>query len=232
MKVILHICLLTCFLACSLAHADEQLRLRSAIDTYLDAEWGVGNVEWIELSMPDPKLLDKDGDWTLEGSELPRGRVVLYLNVTIENTMLRRIPFRIRVMPFAWVPVLVQPTSHGMMVSGSNIRWERREVTEIRHPWPDSPEVLDASSLRSKRSLKAGDVITWQDVERQPDVIRGDRVTLHMQRGSIVVETEGIALQDGHVGEIIRVEQEEIGSLLRVKVTGSERAEIINALGR
>jgi len=232
MKIILHMILLACFLAGGVALADEQLRLRSAIDTYLDTEWGKGNVEWVELSMPDPKLLDADSDWTLEGSELPRGRVVLYLNVMNENMVVRRIPFRIRVMPFAWVPVLVQPTDYGIPITSSNIRWERREVTEIRHPWPESPEILNASTLRAKRSLKAGDAITWQDVERLPDVIRGGRVTLHMQRGSIVVETEGIALQDGHVGEIIRVEQEEIGSLLRVKVTGSERAEIISALGR
>ncbi len=232
MKKILHMTLLACLMAGGVAMADEQLRLRSAIDSYLDTEWGEGNVEWIELSMPDPKLLDVDGDWTLEGSELPRGRAVFYLNVLKENRVSRRIPFRIRVMPFAWVPVLAQPTRHGMLISSSNIRWERREVTEIRHPWPESPDVLNTSTLRARRALKAGDVITWQDVERQPEIIRGDRVTLHMQRGSIVVETEGIALQDGHLGEIIRVEQEEIGSLLRVKVTGSERAEIINALGR
>ena len=46
MKKILHMTLLACLMAGGVAMADEQLRLRSAIDSYLDTEWGEGNVEW------------------------------------------------------------------------------------------------------------------------------------------------------------------------------------------
>ncbi|HEX04995.1 MAG TPA: flagellar basal body P-ring formation protein FlgA, partial [Bacteroidetes bacterium] len=205
--------------------------LRSAIDEYVTAEWGEGNVEWVELSMPAEKLFN-GSTWTLEGSEKPRGRVVLYLNVLYGNTVLRRIPFRIQVMPFAWTPVVAQPLQRNSPITSENIRWDKREVTEIRHTWPESPDEINNLNLRAKRSLSPGKVLLWQDVEIVPEVCQGDLVRLRLEKGTVVIETEGIALQDGREGEVIRVEQTELGTLLRVRVAGYKRADVINALGR
>lgn len=212
--------------------ADASSSLHSAIDEYVIAEWGQGNVEWVELSMPAEKLLNSGSEWTLEGSEKPRGRVVIYVNVLDGNKVLRRIPFRIRVMPFAWTPVVAQPLQRNSSITTQTIRWDKREVTEIRHPWPESPDDLRNLNLRAKRSLSPGKVLLWQDIERQPEVCRGDLVSLRLEKGTVVIETEGIALQDGREGEIIRVEQAELGSLLRVKIVGQKRGEVINVLGR
>jgi flagella basal body P-ring formation protein FlgA len=232
MKATLHITVLFCLLSTGIAWAEIQTNLHSAIDEYLESEWGEGTVEWVELSMPKSSLLNAGDRWTLDGPEKPRGRVVLYANVHKDHTTLRRIPFRIRVMPFAWVPVLVEPMQRGMLVTSPIIRWDRREVTEIRHPWPESPEILLSGNLRTRRSLSANEILTWPDVEREPEVCQGALVNLRLQKGSVVLETEGIALQDGRTGEFIRVEQEELGSLLRVKVIGHNSAEVISALGR
>lgn len=232
MKTIPHIITLLLFLIAGQTIADELQGLRATIDERLAAEWGAENCEWVEMTMPDARLLQGGDGWTLDVPEKPRGRVVLYANVHEENAILRRIPFRIRVMPFAWVPVLAQPLQHNAPVNAAQIRWERREVTDIRHPWPDEPGMLQDASYRLRRALQAGDILTWQDLEAIPMVCQGNRVALRLKQGSVLVETEGIAMQDGHIGEIIRVEQEELGSLLRAKVTGTGRADIINALGR
>ncbi|MCB2210550.1 flagellar basal body P-ring formation chaperone FlgA [bacterium] len=220
------------FAGVSVAGEQTATGLRAAIDGYLAAEWTDCPVDWIELSMPDAKLMDAGDHWTLDGPELPRGKTVLYVNVMDGDTRLRRVPFRIRVMPFAWTPVVDRRLSRGDVITAEALRWERREVTEIRHPWPESPDAFTEARLRARRSMNPGDVLTWPDVEVEPEVCRGDQVNLLLQRGAVTLETEGVALQDGRTGETIRVEQQELGSLLKVRVVGPKRAEIIRALGR
>jgi flagella basal body P-ring formation protein FlgA len=62
-----------------------------------------------------------------------------------------------------------------------------------------------ALGLRTRRRLSAGVVLRTTQLDKPPDISRGDRVRLYLESGGLTIETAGKAQQDGFVGDWLRV---------------------------
>ncbi len=83
----------------------------------------------------------------------------------------------------------------------------------------------DVVGAKLRRSVKANQILTRRNVELEYAATKGHSVTITFHSGSFSLETTGIALEDGVVGDRIRVMNSESGRELSVTVTGENRVE-------
>ena len=88
----------------------------------------------------------------------------------------------------------------------------------------DKP-VTNAAKLEAKTLIVRGKILTNRMVRKIPDIHRNDEVTAEARDGSIVLDFSVRALEDGRVGEYIRVKR---GSkkILKAKVLSSNKVLI------
>lgn len=84
-------------------------------------------------------------------------------------------------------------------------------------PWEPACNVIAASTelqgMRARKALRAGDVLCAEDIEPKPHVSRGERVLVHSSAGLVTVVVNGIAEQDGNIGDRLQVRNPENGEL-------------------
>jgi flagella basal body P-ring formation protein FlgA len=73
---------------------------------------------------------------------------------------------------------------------------------------PDCQAVTSKTSMqgmRLRKALRAGEPICAEDMEPKPLVARGERVTVRARAGLVTVMLDGIAEQDGNLGDQLPV---------------------------
>lgn len=84
---------------------------------------------------------------------------------------------------------------------------------------------IDNTQLQAKRHIPQGRVITHNDVELFDVVRRDAMINVSMFKEGMVITFSAKALQDAKVNDIIKV-QNSNGKILKVRVTGNNRAEL------
>jgi flagella basal body P-ring formation protein FlgA len=80
---------------------------------------------------------------------------------------------------------------------------------------PSSP----VQGMRARKALRAGDVLCAESMEPKPPVSRGERVLVHSSSGLVTVVVNGIAEQDGKVGDRLQIRNPESGELYVASVS-------------
>jgi flagella basal body P-ring formation protein FlgA len=88
------------------------------------------------------------------------------------------------------------------------------------------PVAASPVGARASRSLAPGDVVLRHDVAIPPAVRSGEPVRVRLADGAVAIEIQGVAAQDGHVGEEIRVVNPSSGRMLRGRVVGPRDVEV------
>lgn len=90
--------------------------------------------------------------------------------------------------------------------------------------WEPACSDISSSSpihnMRARRALRAGDVLCAEDIEPKPPVSRGERVLVHSSAGLVTVLVNGIAEQDGKLGERLQVRNPQSGESYVASVSG------------
>jgi flagella basal body P-ring formation protein FlgA len=112
----------------------------------------------------------------------------------------------------------------GKPIQASQLRLETGE---------DSPldetavrELADAAGFVAKTTLRKAAVIRKNQIERPPDVARGDLVTVLVFEGAAHLSLEARAQQDGVKGASILVRNPSSGKDFRAQVTGKDQVAI------
>lgn len=140
---------------------------------------------------------------TLEAGPIP-GRRVVQLSIRENGKEIERveIPFQVRFKISR--PAAAVAIEAGSEIGPDAIRMEESEGLEpIRSP-------LVLTGMVAQRRIPAGAVILPQWLkEPTPPVLvaRRQKVTLRIERGSLVITASGEALEDGRAGDVIRVKR-------------------------
>ncbi len=156
-------------------------------------------------------------------SAAPRMRV--WLDVSIDGRRTRSIPVWFAVKAYAPVRVAKRSLAPRHRISGEDFRIEERNVAGVQGVPVPIGEALESAWL--KRGIGAGDVLVDASMESAPLVERGDDVRVKVSMGSIEIETKGVALGNGHLGDTIKVENPASREAFSGKVIG-ERAILIS----
>jgi flagellar basal body P-ring formation protein FlgA len=84
----------------------------------------------------------------------------------------------------------------------------------------------DGSMMRVRRPVQAGRVLSRADVDPLPKVARGDYATLHEVDGPIALESRVEVMEDGQVGDSVRVRQTGASDTVVARVTGPHSVEV------
>ncbi|WP_419688251.1 flagella basal body P-ring formation protein FlgA [Burkholderia theae] len=84
----------------------------------------------------------------------------------------------------------------------------------------------DSPMMRVRRPVQAGRVLSKADVEPLPKVTRGDYATLREVAGPIALESRVEVMEDGQVGDTVRVRQTGASDTVVARVTGPHAVEV------
>ncbi len=129
------------------------------------------------------------------------------------NTMLvdyfdgDRLLARVRLIGYveAMLPVLVlkRPLARHQIIRAEDLGFERRPLSRL--PKDVLTKAREAVGLRTRTSLRAGQVLRRSSLEVPPVIKRGKLVRILAEGPGFLVSAVGEARQDGRPGEIIRV---------------------------
>ena len=98
------------------------------------------------------------------------------------------------------------------------------DITQSRHGYFTDIDAL--GDMRTRRSVVAGDVLTRNHVEVIPVINRGDEVELVARTNSLAISAIGQAMQDGGIGERIRVKNSDSGKVLYGQILDASTIQV------
>ena len=82
------------------------------------------------------------------------------------------------------------------------------------------------SNLMTKNYISANSILTMNKFEYKKDVLRGSKIVVYIRDGMLVIESEAKVLQDGNIGDIIKIKSSS-GKLFRAKLISKYKAIIL-----
>ncbi len=123
------------------------------------------------------------------------------------------------------VPVLRENLQNGRIIRSSDIK-----MVKIKDRGLSQNTVLDAQSLigmTARRVIVAGRPLQRNDLARPQVIERGELVTMFLKYGGMRLTTQVKALENGSMGDVIRVVNIESSENLQAIVTGKRAVEVI-----
>jgi flagella basal body P-ring formation protein FlgA len=147
---------------------------------------------------------------------LPAGNVTIPVQLDCADGQVRGIAVSVKVRVFGSVCVLKTAKDRHGRVDSSDVAVERREVTALPADRLHDAGVL--SGVRTRHSLREGTVLAQNMLEPLPAVTGGRPVTVIVRGGAVRLTTQGIARQDGRVGDVIDVQRIHSHERVRARV--------------
>lgn len=207
----------------------------AALKQWLDARSTKAHVEPLSR-VPDQALAS--GELTLRARPLPpqgapARRMSVWVDVFANDRFVKAIPVSFAVE--AWVPVRValRSLAEGEIVERSDLQVQLVErsvnATDLRPAALSAPYLAEGSdlprSVRLRHAVRAGEVLSRSDLEAAPDVVRGNRAELSAVAGAVALTGQAEVLQDGRVGETVRVRLPGATGTILARVTGPDQVE-------
>lgn len=111
----------------------------------------------------------------------------------------------------------------GEIIRPEHITMSLHDLSRIRSPLP-SPDAL--VGMRAKKTISRGRVLEARWLESPPLINKGGVVKIIASKGTLFLSTLGIALTDGKMGEMIRVENINSNKLLFCRVTSRDTVNV------
>lgn len=179
----------------------------------------------IEVLTPPKDLILKDAPFTINFNfeNLKKGFNSIPVEIEQEGKIVKRLRINLKVRVFREVFVANKNIKKGEKIS-ENLKKELREVTNI----PDVAEETDMNNKVAAHFLKEGKIISKNDLEEEPAILKNSPVEIVLKEGAIFITTSGIALNSGKIGEKIQVLAFINKKIFSAKVLDKNKVEIIN----
>ncbi len=106
----------------------------------------------------------------------------------------------------------------------SVLSMEMRDISDLSgEPFIHISEI---EGMRSRHLIQSGRIITQNMTEMPPLIKRGEKVTIRMIKGRLLVTSSGIARQDGWLGDEIRIRTPQNQQEIKATVAGSQTADL------
>lgn len=153
------------------------------------------------------------------------GKTMVPIKILVDGQLYKQVYLQYRVKLYKKVLVAKTNLKRGRFVTQDLFKIEERTVTNRRGQLVAPQTELKGKKL--KQSLQPGDVLLERMLEVPPLVKRWDDVTLIARVGGVEVTTTGRALEPGHKGEVIKVQNRNSGETIKAEVIGKGKVQII-----
>lgn len=111
------------------------------------------------------------------------------------------------------------------IIQANDISLAVRDTIKLRNGYITDQSLVIGQKLR--RPIKEGDAVYHHQLSAPKLIKKGDKVNIAAKTGSLTVVTSGIALDNGRKGEQIDVENLRSSRVIRTRVIGRNRVEVI-----
>lgn len=130
-----------------------------------------------------------------------------------------------KAVPYVKVPVAKRTLTAGQVITENDVmlksvREDSLRATEV------VAKIEDLIGKEVKRGIRAGTTVTPDDVRTQVMVAKGKFVTIGFTRGGIMLSAQGKALENGGLGDTVRVQNMQSKSVVQGIVTGPETVTV------
>ena len=153
-----------------------------------------------------------------------RGPTVVRLEILVDAVTQKTLTLTADTRFYRDVLVTTRSIRRGSLLTDDMVELVERDVTNLRFGYFTKPS--DLRGMQARRPVGFGDVLNEEHAELIPLVKRGDGVIMTALSQNMLISAQGVALQDGGIGEQIRVKNTDSGKtiLARVLEDGSVRA--------
>lgn len=125
-----------------------------------------------------------------------------------------RVPVKVQMFRQVWVSQ--RPLTRGAMIGAEDVRLEERDVASLGYGY--ITEMAEFQDRKLRRALSAGTVISPGMLTARELVQRGQTVRLVASHAFIQVRAEGVALDAGDQGAVVRVRSRSCDCVVQGKV--------------
>lgn len=211
------------------SYATERSIIDSAITEFFNSKLG-GQTEGLSFTVndyPENILSITDGaEIRIEGN--------------IDTGLRKRIPFKVFVYDStgrdksAYITVIVSLEKKvvcskcliHMEDPLSEDNCEIRTVDVIGFPGDLINDMNQLTGRRAGKSFNHGSIINLKDTEPIPEILRGERVKIVAKGKNLTATADGIARQDGSIGDLIRVRNSKSNKTISALVTAEGIVEV------
>lgn len=154
-----------------------------------------------------------------------RRKLAVLLDVLISDQVVKSMPVLFELSGSRQAFIVRHDIARGGTVSEADV--ELREVdifADVNEPV--SPVDFAKAAARAKTGLRKGAILSNANIETVPDVARGDFVVLLAREGLVSIESRVEAMQDGYVGQIIKVRPGNSNDQIPAKIIEPGKVEL------
>ncbi len=127
---------------------------------------------------------------------------------------------RLRVKLFKNVLIAKKDIPFNKILSSDDFNYQLVEVSKLRGTLVE--QEIEYQNYKSRFTIRKGEALVYEIIEELPVIKSGEKIFLEVQKGSVRISYQGIARQNGKIGEIIDVLAEN-NELLKAKVISSQK---------
>ena len=147
------------------------------------------------------------------------------LNLIVNDEAKNALEFSGKIKLSVFIPVAAQDLKAGQIITAADIIVKKSAKESVaRNALPMKPEDLIGKEV--KKTIRSGQVFTPNDVRAQVMVAKGKIVTLNFTKGGIMLSAQGKALENGGLGDTVRVMNLQSKSVVQGTVSGPESVSI------
>ena len=141
-----------------------------------------------------------------------RGPTVLRMVIATQERTLQEMSVTADVRWFRPVLTATRGMLRGEELTAEMVELDERDVTRGRDGF--FTDIAELDGLRTRRRVRPGDLLTQKHTERIPVVLRGGEITMVVETENLRISALGTALQDGGIGDRIRVRNADSGKVV------------------
>lgn len=146
----------------------------------------------------------------------PLGRFAIVATITKDNVVVESRQVRLFIHKFANVVVANDRISRFTELSEISVSIIRKDISDLREQPVTSMTAI--KEHRARRNLIKGAILTTADIESIPAIKLHQAIHLVYVNGLCRVTSQGEALQDGRVGDFIKVKNKSSGKIIVARV--------------
>lgn len=167
-------------------------------------EVNCGRIPGLPLKVDEGKL-----EITLKSSLrddfIPRTvvRVAIYVDGKYQRAF--GVPVTLALYDDVWVAT--QPILRGDAISAANVELKRKDISKLAGTAAKPTSNLQGTRVR--KTFTAGEILDHRFIEKDPIVVRNALVEIIFQSSTVSIAIPGHALENGNMGDIVRVKSKE-----------------------
>ncbi|MEJ1357631.1 MAG: flagellar basal body P-ring formation chaperone FlgA [Candidatus Sedimenticola sp. (ex Thyasira tokunagai)] len=142
-------------------------------------------------------------------------RVAVWVEIFVDSERIQSLPVWFKAKVYGQMLSLKHDLNVGVLISKDMFVSEYGELAEVKGTVMTA---LPSSVMRLKQGMKGGDILVKEIIEKAPAVAKGSRVKILTSTDAVDLTVFATALQDGDIGEKVRVQQGAKGVRYSAKV--------------